>query len=44
VCMGVGVGVGVGVTWELQPASKATMARSDKTYLFIVFHLFERGY
>jgi len=46
VCMGVGavVGVGVGVTAVPQPASKAIKTRSDRTYLFIVFHLFERGY
>jgi hypothetical protein len=35
--MGVAVGPGVGVTWVLQPASKATRTRSDKTYLLIFF-------
>jgi len=35
--VGVGVGVGVGDTWVVQPASKATRARSNKPYLFIVF-------
>ena len=38
--VGVGAGVGVEVTCVLQPANKAMSTKSDRIYLFIVFHLY----